>query len=427
MTTQVPAREHPDAITDRQRDSPDVLFEEARRRRRRRWMAGSVLSAAAITVGALFLGMDGGGGAGRSAGTKPRPPASSPSGSRSHSIERGVLSGRIPHMFLIRAASPMRVMVASSEGVLATTDGGRRWRDITPRQWATEASLVSHVDDVASIGDRIWLAPVGSQPLDFIPYTDNGGLSWRSARLPGDPLVAGSLSFWNQSDGRVLGEAIDGRTYVYATANGGRSWTRVQRLSAEFTGAPVHFTSARSAWSWTSQGGLMRTENGGHSWKRVQLPGLSGYQTYAAPSQGYYRAWAWVPTFPSKRTVVEPGLVRSEEGGRRTVFYVSRNGGASFTATLAPAATRNPGTAYAASATDWYVTSGNELFRTINAGESWTKVRVQTTTQTPVELIDSLSSTVGWAETTLTIGGFYPTLLLHTSNGGHRWQIASAS
>ncbi|HUY58462.1 MAG TPA: hypothetical protein VMV16_02015 [Solirubrobacteraceae bacterium] len=70
------------------------------------------------------------------------------------------------------------------------------------------------------------------------------------------------------------------------------------------------------------------------------------------------------------------------------------------------------------------MTSGNELSRTTNAGKSWTKARVQTPTHTPIDLIDSLSSTIGWAETTLKIGYFYPTLLLHTANGGRTWQTA---
>ena len=374
----------------------DVEAVAARQRRRRRRRVGGVLTAAAIIVGGLIFGVAGGGGTGWSAGLKTRPPRGSPSGSRTRSIDRKVLDGRIPHVFLVHVAAPMRVIVASSNGVLATTDGGKRWRDVTPRQWAREPFLVSHVDDVASIGDRIWLAPVGSQPLDFIPYTDDGGFIWRIARLPGNPLVAGSLSFWNTTDGRVLGEAIDGPTYIYQTGNGGRSWTRVRGLG-QLTGAPIRFTSARSGWSWNDRGGLTHTEDGGRTWRRVQLPGISGYRAYAAPAQGDYREWAWVPTFPAKGDVVEPGLARGAGGESRTIFYVSRNGGASFTATLAPSESGDPGTAYAASTNDWYVTSGNELSRTTDAGKSWTNARVRTPMHTPIDLIDSLSSTVGWA------------------------------
>jgi hypothetical protein len=82
MTTQLPPRERPDAEAQRQDESPEVLFEEARRRRRRRWIAGSVLVSAAIIAGALFLGIGGGGGGG-SAGKVHGQPFGSGSGAGS--------------------------------------------------------------------------------------------------------------------------------------------------------------------------------------------------------------------------------------------------------------------------------------------------------------------------------------------------------
>ena len=180
-------------------------------------------------------------------------------------------------MFLVHVAAPMRVIVASSNGVLATTDGGRRWRDVTPRQWAREPFLVSHVADVASIGDRIWLAPVGEPAvgLHTIHRRRRVHLANRDIFRVENLFVAGSLSFWNTTDGRVLGEAIDGRTNIDKTANGGRSWTRPRGLGGQLTGAPIRFQTVpdRSGWSWNDRGVLTHTEDRGRTWKRVQLPG----------------------------------------------------------------------------------------------------------------------------------------------------------
>lgn len=55
MTTQLRSRERSDADAQRERESPDVLFEEARRRRRRRWVLGVlatmiVLAAIAVVI-----------------------------------------------------------------------------------------------------------------------------------------------------------------------------------------------------------------------------------------------------------------------------------------------------------------------------------------------------------------------------------------
>jgi hypothetical protein len=80
MTTLLPSPERFKA--ERERELPDVLFEEARRRRRRRWMAGSALVSAAVVAGALILGITGGG-AGRSGGKAHRQPSGSGSGASS--------------------------------------------------------------------------------------------------------------------------------------------------------------------------------------------------------------------------------------------------------------------------------------------------------------------------------------------------------
>lgn len=73
MTTQLRSHERSDLEHASQsqeipfRQSPEVLFEEARRRRRRRWKAGATLFAAAIISGALIFGTGGGGDGGSGA------------------------------------------------------------------------------------------------------------------------------------------------------------------------------------------------------------------------------------------------------------------------------------------------------------------------------------------------------------------------
>lgn len=62
MTTQLPPRDRSDVAPRSVRESPEVLFEEARRRRRRRWAAGGALTAALLVAAGAALGMAGGGG-----------------------------------------------------------------------------------------------------------------------------------------------------------------------------------------------------------------------------------------------------------------------------------------------------------------------------------------------------------------------------
>lgn len=84
MTTQLPPRERSDADIQRERPSPDVLFEGARRRRRRRWIARSALVAGALIAGALILGMAGGGGGGSRSRAHGQPAGSGSAASTSH-------------------------------------------------------------------------------------------------------------------------------------------------------------------------------------------------------------------------------------------------------------------------------------------------------------------------------------------------------
>jgi hypothetical protein len=57
MTTQLPPRERSDTEVRRERESPDVLFEEARRRRRRRWALGAVVLMTVLSSVAAVLAL----------------------------------------------------------------------------------------------------------------------------------------------------------------------------------------------------------------------------------------------------------------------------------------------------------------------------------------------------------------------------------
>ncbi len=93
MTTQLPQRQRPDADIQRERESPDVLFEEARRRRRRRWMAGCALIAGALIAGALILGIAGGGGGGSGGHTQSQPSGSGSAASTGHATASRLFPG----------------------------------------------------------------------------------------------------------------------------------------------------------------------------------------------------------------------------------------------------------------------------------------------------------------------------------------------
>lgn len=93
MTTQLPSRERSDVEVRGERQSPDVLFEEARQRRRRRWMTGSVVVAAVVIAGAVMLDMSGGGGRGPGGTANDQPSGSGSGATSGHVAESRLFPG----------------------------------------------------------------------------------------------------------------------------------------------------------------------------------------------------------------------------------------------------------------------------------------------------------------------------------------------
>jgi photosystem II stability/assembly factor-like uncharacterized protein len=318
----------------------------------------------------------------------------------------------IANVYVVHVADPESVIVAGSEGVLATADAGARWHDITPSTMS--GVLVSHIVDIESFGTaRIWLEPVGDMRMDFVPSTDNGGATWSSGVLPGSAGLDGSpLSFWTPERGRAIGERNGGAIGVYQTDDGGASWKQVAGATPGPFGGPVTFTSASTGWTWDGGGLMYRTEDRGRTWQQVRLPALSGYRLVAADQ----------PQFFGGEVGIVIARLRGAGSAARTAFYASEDGGASWHPQLAPHASGRVSGAYAADASDWFAMIGAELFGTSDAGKTWHEKTVQVPTGLSIDAIDYLSPTLGWAEAAgPPIGDLYPTYLLRTTDGGRDW------
>jgi photosystem II stability/assembly factor-like uncharacterized protein len=344
-----------DAEGDAFASEAEALFKEARRRQRRRRarIVGAVLAAlgGAVLAGGIA---DGGRPTGTSRGV-PRQVATA-------EVARSASVGTRASVYVVHVAGPENVVVAGGDGVVATSDGGERWRNITPSTMSPV--LFGHIVEIASFGTaRIWLEPVGDERMDYVPSTDNGGAKWNVGVLPGGAVLSGSpLSFWTPENGRALGEKMAGATGVYQTDDGGVSWKRMASATAGPFSGPVSFTSASDGWTWNRAGLMYRTEDGGRTASWHADLALAGAGTSAA---------------------------------------------------------------VATSGTDWYALSGPELFASTNAGRTWQESAIRTPTGDSINAIEYLSPTIGWAEAAgPTIGDFYPTYLLRTTDGGRDWSQA---
>lgn len=156
-------------------------------------------------------------------------------------------------------------------GVISrTTDGGRTFD--------RRGIIVTGANESISFGDAEhgWLAGRG-----VILATSDGGRIWREQYPSPSPRPAGTIDFVSGSLGYGLGTAGDPDA-VLRTQNGGANW----RIISELPDGPVlswrgparnalSFVSRSRGWAASSRGALWLTTDGGLRWTRQQLPGIA--------------------------------------------------------------------------------------------------------------------------------------------------------
>jgi photosystem II stability/assembly factor-like uncharacterized protein len=406
----------------------DAVIEEARRRaRRRRFASGAaatVIAALGAAVGAGLIGQGG-------SVEQPRREAS------------GHGRPRVSPQLASNSGAALRARTASAGGLLSprvgwgvngqdlylTTDTGRHWRVITPRDIAGD-DPIARVTDVAEAGKGgLWLVATtlrasGGRWLS-VEVTHDEGAHWRS--MPVDACTncaAGYLSRVDATVGFALaGTGAHGR--LYKTRDGGRRWTSI--ATTDFVGRII-FISPLFGWavseprSWrglTPVGGgvLYATQDGGKTWTRpnVPRPGRDSELTLA------------VPRFFGRQGVL-PALItgRSASAGQRIGAFVTHDRGRHWGAGRFVAADgrTQPGLPEAipfaaASLLDWKAARGSTLESTTDGGRHWTAVSAARGSFRLGQL-SFTSRLTGWAVLTNNRLG---SRLARTVDGGRAWSV----
>lgn len=407
----------------------DPLIAEARRRARRRRLAVLAL---------VLAGAGGGTAAWRSTSTAPTP---------SPLADEARIAAVARKTFVGAAGLTGGVGWAMNGlGFWITRDGGSTWITATPKHVRIAGDAYARIADVQFVDrDHGWLSasdvfggfhlPKNAPSWRHmeIDRTTDGGRTWHASVPPGCLEVCGEshLSFVDARQG--FASAAHG---FYGTSDGGATWTRISR--PPFGGA-ITFLDARHGFGvsdparWGGPqyavpfgGGIpYRTTDGGRTWMRVPLPAPVAYAGWAraASPVAFFGAEGVLPVrFREPRTHLQ-----------RLVVYTSSNGGASWTAHIAPADVRwsrsfftwgvpATGLFSAASPRVWIVNGSRALFTTTDSGRSWRMVR-------PLDLppratIWSVSFTApddGWAIFWLPSGNSGSGALVRTTDGGVSW------
>jgi hypothetical protein len=211
----------------------------------------------------------------------------------------------------------------SASSVFRTGDDGVNWANVGPH---LAAGFTLAAADFGGRGPGVVVA-LSRRSAAAMIYTGSGA-AWirRTVHSTGGSASASVLSpahMWVAITAPTsVAQATD--SVIYASTDGGRRWIQVTAT------APVALLRASDATTLWGDGGpglqsLYRSVNGGRTWRRVTLrlpQGVAARQALQTPG---------LPTFFGKTGVLPTGLY--EGSTNSLVFYVTRDGGSTWTAT----------------------------------------------------------------------------------------------
>ncbi len=316
--------------------------------------------------------------------------------------------------------------------ILRTIDGGVHWKDVTPKYPSTlpipiQQSVVANFLDASSA----WTAVSNADAAATLIFrTSDGGQTWQNTIVPTATVV--QINFVDFQHGWILSkhpvstyaETID----VFRSADGGRTWVKVASAFASSLDIPppgqlpfsgmktgLGFLNATTGWvtgSYPLNGYILlyATHDGGSTWNPQKLP--------LSPEEASAHISISPPMFFNTTDGLLP--VSFDTGGGSSLdVYVTHDGGTTWKGTT-PVAALASVSAFIDVDHGW-ASDGNLLYKTVDGGQSWTKLSASTNFKN-VSGLDFVSSNIGWA---IASTGSNSSSLLKTMDGGLTWTVIS--
>jgi len=209
--------------------------------------------------------------------------------------------------------------------------------------------------------------------------TNDAGITWRQ-QSSGTNVELRSVHFIDTS----LGWAVGIAGAVLKTTDGGEHWT--PQTSGVSTGLNfVYFVNATTGWVAGDNGKILKTTDRGASW----VAQTSGISTNLIAVQFVDISTGWA---------LGSVLLRTSDGGANWLAYTAPNGRRTFH--------------FIDATTGWAAGGGGEIFKTIDSGLSWQRIRRgDGNSLSSIRFIDAIN---GWA-----VGSFGQ--IIKTTDGGTNW------
>ena len=324
-------------------------------------------------------------------------------------------SATVPIASAPQFITPEDGLVLTGKGLLLTHDGGQTWLRVLPLDW-------SQYSDVRFLDKTHILVLTGNLYPETVHATSDGGATWRTTRIASIPEGQGSIFFLDDHEGWELFTGFPGATLkgpadlvvLYHTIDSGAHWTRLVRVDTTSTsdhgvalsnGAPVgglsFSDSVHGFMSAGTSGGFARlyvSQDAGRNWRLLHLPAPPGgfpNDNFSSPT---------LPTMFGQQGVLIQYVTRGSGPAGQLDTFTSTTNDAGLTWN-APRPTPAPCCAPVAflDATHWWQAGGSVVYRTSDAGVTWTKSSSQALPGLSFETITAVSYQVLWG----TAGGAF--------------------
>ncbi len=334
------------------------------------------------------------------------------------------------------AAAPSEVWVTTVTGMQVSADGGASWQTLAPPAPGVAPDCGATGSAGAFLLDpaHAWVAEAqgtGCSRVE-IAWTADGGVTWQTSVVPTQyPNGFGNvhLSFVDPRDGWMTvqtpaGGAAGAQADLYATTDGGASWTSLG--SGPFAG-PIEFVGPQTGWALEGvyPERLALTHDGGASWQPSSLP-------VPAADAGDLVLPVSLPTFFGPGVgVMAAGLAAYGTPVEDVAFYTTADGGATWAVagTLHDPSFQNTGMPGVAFATpqDWVVVAPTgTVYLTADGGATWSSAAANPALA-GFPRVAFVSPKVGWALvethwcTGFKTGCGSASRVLKTTDGGQTW------
>jgi len=177
--------------------------------------------------------------------------------------------------------------VSGSRGTVAkTVDGGAHWQWLTVKGYEE----MDFRSVAAFSGQKAIIVNAGSPAV--ILLTVDGGTSWQKVfSYDVDQIFYNGIGFWNEKQGIVFGDPIDGQLQLLATEDGGKNWMNISDEShVEMQPGEVAFAASGTSiftkdqgLVWIGTGGtqarLLFSYDYGKTWTSYRVPIEQGEAT----------------------------------------------------------------------------------------------------------------------------------------------------